>query len=294
MSLETIASSESHLDKLDSACDWFAINQGRANEYKRLLREFDQGGRTQEHILAFSESCEVVDLFEYWRNKVADYPGLEARLRAVVSKGPTLQEDENIAASGNRPRNDAFCFLVAGKLLSADIHVTAVEGFVAADEIFTANDADLTLWFRGQHINVECKRPQSANAFAKLAAKASKQLAHASRGGLDGLIAIDCSAAIRPGGTAFESDSAAAAERHISNLLESVFAGNDVRLERSVIGMLMFARVPGMTTVPARVPRISTFRRDSISSWLAIGNSTHTSGSGLLREIAVRMHRSAD
>lgn len=51
--------------RLAEACAWLRIDQGRAAEYGKLIREFFEGdARSTRHILAFGESCEVVDLFE--------------------------------------------------------------------------------------------------------------------------------------------------------------------------------------------------------------------------------------
>src|SRR5262245_3159597 len=79
-----------------------------------MIREFfEDDARSPRHILASGESCEVVDLFELWEPRAAEFPGLAERMRAVVGRGPLLREEENPGASTNRPRNDAFGYLVA-------------------------------------------------------------------------------------------------------------------------------------------------------------------------------------
>lgn len=101
-----------HVAQLAAACDWLGIDRGRAARYGELIRElFEDDARCREHILAFSESCEVVDLFELWEARVTEFPGLAERMRAVLRKGPLLREEENPAAPSNRPRNDAFGYL---------------------------------------------------------------------------------------------------------------------------------------------------------------------------------------
>ena len=69
-----------------------------------------------------------MDLFELWEHRATAFPGLAGNIRTVCSKGPLLREEENAAASSNRARNDAFGYLVAGRLLAAGVPVVAVDG----------------------------------------------------------------------------------------------------------------------------------------------------------------------
>ena len=92
-------------------------NGGRAARYSKLIQEFfEEDARSEQHILAIGESCEIVDLFELWEHRAIAFPGLAGKIRTVCSKGPLLREEENSAASSNRARNDAFGYLVAGRL----------------------------------------------------------------------------------------------------------------------------------------------------------------------------------
>ena len=53
-----------HLQSLQAACQWININRGRAAQDSKLVREFfAEGKRSREHILAYNESCEIIDIY---------------------------------------------------------------------------------------------------------------------------------------------------------------------------------------------------------------------------------------
>lgn len=141
--LEKRDTSANYLHKLKDACAWLNIEQGRAADYRRLLDEFDKGGRSDKHILAYYESREIVELFELWEKRVDEFPGLSDKIRDIYKKGPVLCENEIIKSSSNRSRNDAFCFLVAGKFLAAGISVVKVDG-IASRRVICDSKADFT------------------------------------------------------------------------------------------------------------------------------------------------------
>ena len=92
-----------HLPVLQKACDWMKIDTGRAAQYKELIRGFfENGGRSPEHILAFNESCEIRDIYDLWKDRIKDFPGLEERIRRAFSKGPVIREGERPDRSTNR------------------------------------------------------------------------------------------------------------------------------------------------------------------------------------------------
>jgi hypothetical protein len=72
-----------------------------------------------------------------------------------------LREGETTNASSNRPRNDAFCYLVAGKFLAADIPIVNVDGIFSCRFDGYETNADFTFAWKEKLITVECKRPQS-------------------------------------------------------------------------------------------------------------------------------------
>jgi hypothetical protein len=49
------------------ACKWLNINRGHSTQYSKLIREFfEEDKRSPEHILAYSESCEIMDIYDLW------------------------------------------------------------------------------------------------------------------------------------------------------------------------------------------------------------------------------------
>ena len=285
--------------RLAEACAWLGIDQGRAAEYGKLIREFfEDDARSTRHILAFGESCEVVDLFELWGPRAVEFPGLADRMRAVLGKGPLLREEENPSASTNRPRNDAFGYLVAGRLLAAGVPVVAVDGINGRDTS-CSSEADVTFRWKATLFDIECKRPRSDMALGVRTAEARAQIERPSREGRHGVIAIDCSVLVRPAGTLLESGSGAEAEGLISRMLETSIAPKiESRLTNSLLGFLLFARVPAMIRI-RRSPILSAsgepihdFWPDSISTWLVVSNAQYP-GSDTLRDLAGRLLKTA-
>ena len=258
----------------------------------RLLAEFDQARRlSDEHILAYYESCEIVELFELWEKRVDDFPGLRDKIRAVYEKGPVIRENEKIRASSNRPRNDAFCFLVAGKCSAADISVTTVDG-LASRRFLCESNVDFTFRWEESYINVECKRPQSKGQLLKLANKARKQI---TKLGGSGIIAIDCSVLYRPPGTVLETSALDDAEFRMSEWLETDIEPK-IRssLSSRILGFILFARVPAMTALRIVNSSGNFFRRrDIITSWLFVSNSG-CPNSEILRGIELRLRKQAE
>ena len=98
--------------QLAAACDWLEIDRGRAVRYQQLIEEFfEQDARSPQHFLAIGECGEIVRLFELWRHRVSNFPGLAGKIRAAVAKRPVLREEENPATLSNRARDDAFSYL---------------------------------------------------------------------------------------------------------------------------------------------------------------------------------------
>jgi hypothetical protein len=280
--------------KLAAACDWIGVEHGRATEYGKLITEFfEDKARSKQHILAIGESLEIVDLFELWQHRVSDFPGLAGKIKTVFKKGPLLREEEK-AQNSNRPRNDAFGYLVAGKLLAAGIPVVAVES-ITARTMTCASEADVTFQWNETLIDIECKRPRSYVALIERTKEAREQLERPNRGGRHGVIALDCSVLVRPEGYLVQSSAGERAERWISAELErSVASKVEAYLTSSILGFLFFARVPAMIRVhrspilDASGKPIDEFRPDTISSWLVNSNAQYA-GDDILRCIAERL-----
>jgi hypothetical protein len=283
------------IGRLVAACNWLGIERGRAARYSKLIREFfENDARSEQHILAIGESYEIVDLFELWEHRATAFPGLAGKIRTVCSKGPLLREEENSAASSNRARNDAFGYLVAGRLLAAGVPVVAVDGILMRDTI-CESEADVTLEWHGALIDIECKRPRSYVALEERTKEGREQLQRPCRGGRHGAIALDCSVLVRQAGTLLESGSGEVAERLISTKLQELATPKVVSyLTNSMLGFLFFARVPAMIRV-RRSPIVTAmgkpiydFRPDSISTWLIFSNAQYA-GLDILRGLADRL-----
>jgi hypothetical protein len=268
-----------HVAKLVAACNWLGIDRGRAAQYTKLVREFfEDNARSKHHILAYGESCEIVDLFELWEHRATAFPGLAEKIGTACNKGALLREEEKPAAASNRARNYAFAYLVAGKLLAAGVPVIAVDGVITRDVAYES-EADVTFRWDGTLIDIECKRPQSYATLVERTKEARHQIERPSRGGRHGAIALDCSVLIRPAGTLLNSDSEEAAASFISTKLEQACASKvESYLTPSIAGFLFFARVPVMSRV-GRSPIVTSlakpiydFRPDAISTMLVQPN----------------------
>ena len=279
------------VQQLNRASHWLDIEQGRTRTYMRLLEEFDQVPlRSCQHILAYYESCEIVELFELWENRVDQFPGLKAKLKAACRKGPIVTEDEKSSTSSNRPRNDMFVYLMAGKFLAARIPVITVDGICASFGI-TESTADFSFSWDALDIDVECKRINSPAQLLKRAKGARDQLLETGR---SGLVAIDCSVIARPPGTLLETDSLSRAEREMSEWLEyNIVPQLLASLTPRIFGFILVARTPAMTATGILGPDGQVCRRrDRISSILAVGNRS-CSDPAILQAIVQRLGKQA-
>ena len=273
MPLETQPMSE-YQKKLEDACTWLGINQGRPTEYVHLLDEPEQARRSNEQIMSYYESSEIVELFELWRERVATFPGLKDKIRKACQKGPVLSDDERKSSSKNRPRNDAFCFLVAGKFLAAGVPVVSVDGIVS-DNFVCESNADFTFRWEDVYFNVECKRLQSEAQFLKRAKEAEQQITQSGR---CGIIVMDCSALCRPAGTLLDTADPVETEIGLFERLETDIGPKILQsLSPAVLGFIVFLRIPAMTyTGTILTPMGKRYqRRDIILSWSIIADPDH-------------------
>ena len=81
------------LRELEQACDWLNIERGRARDYVRLLEEFHRRGRRPEHVLAYYEAYDIVELFELWDtdSRPAGPAGAFSSRSCVLSHGWQIQ-----------------------------------------------------------------------------------------------------------------------------------------------------------------------------------------------------------
>ena len=282
---------DTFVQQVTRASHWLNIENGRARAYVRLLEEFPHvPRRSREHILAYYESCDIVELLELWEDRIDQYPGLKAKLQTACKKGPIVTEDEKSSTSSNRPRNDVFVYLIAGKFLAASIPVSTVDG-ICSSSALTASTADFSFRWNTIDTNVECKRINSPAQLLKRAKDARDQILKTDR---SGIIAIDCSVIARPPDTLLETESPLQAEREMSRWLEyNIVPELQTALAPQILGFILFARIPAMTATGILDPSEQVYRRrDRISSILAVGNRS-CSDRTILQGIAQRLQTGA-
>lgn len=222
--------------------------------------------------MSYYESHAIVELSKLWRERVDAFPGLKDKIRRACQKGPVLSDDERKSSSNNRPRNDAFGFLVAGKFLAAGIPVVSVDGIASGDFTCQSN-ADFTFRWEDTYVNVECKRLQSEAQLLKRAKEAEKQI---TRSGRCGIIVMDCTALHRPTGHLLDNSNPYYTEFWLSKRLETDIGPEVLQsLSPAILGFILFVRIPAMTyTGTILRPSGERFqRRDVILSWLIIANA---------------------
>lgn len=272
--------------KLEQACEWLDIARGRARDYVCLIEEFERGEHGPKQLLAYREAYDIVELFQLWETEIDHFPGLKTKLKQACRKGPAMTDDEKTSNSGNQPRNDTFVYLMAGRFRSAGIPVGSVDGISAgAAEARSAEDFSIR-WDR-LDINVECKRPNSANGFKRLAKSAQKQINKRQR---RGIIAMDCSRLARPAGTVLEAESPREAYEMLDQGLENVGVWSLPNpMPSKVLGVILFARVPAMTAMRILDANEQAVRRsECITAMLVVGNR-YSSDQTVLRDIAQRL-----
>ena len=231
---------------------------GKSREYVSLFEEFGRGERRPEHILAYYEAYDIVELCELWGNDIGRFPGLKTRLEKACGKGPTMTDDEKTSNSSNKPRNDAFVYLMAGRFNKAGISVNTVDG-IRAGSGKSKSTEDFSIRWNGLDINIECKRPNSANGFEGLAKGAQKQIKRRRR---RGIIMMDCSRLVRPAYEAFEAESPNAAADELHRRLEKEVEPKVPRpMARKILGCVLFARIPAMTAIESLDANEQALRR---------------------------------
>jgi hypothetical protein len=86
----------------------------------------------------------MLSIFYSWSTTADTFSGLQRKIGYVFTKGTTLAEAEKAIANSNRPGNDGFVYIVAGKLVHASmVQVISVDGCVH------------------RHRNCPCSRPSS-------------------------------------------------------------------------------------------------------------------------------------
>ena len=90
------------------ALQWLGLEHGRVASYKKLLAEYYEGQRSNEHFFAFYQAMDVLNIVDSWKDTVGDFPGLQDKISVVFKKGPLLPESETASANSKRPRNNGL------------------------------------------------------------------------------------------------------------------------------------------------------------------------------------------
>jgi hypothetical protein len=164
-----------------------------------------------------------------------------------------------------------------------------VEGIRRVDFRGTSN-ADLTLEEDGDRIDVECKRPQTADALMPRMREARVQLEQPCREGRQGIIALDCSTIVRPPGSLLQY-TWTQPESGVSGLLQRLVPTFDAHLTPQILGLILGARVAAMwKSAPAPILNSQgeedfSYRPETILTWVVASNA-QAPGSDRLRGIA--------
>jgi hypothetical protein len=270
---------EQHIETLERARQWVGLDRGRTLEYPRLIREFhEQRVQDLAHLLAYNESCEITDIATLWEHHIDNYLGLKDKIREAFSRGPVVPENENPSTSSNKPRNDAFVYFLAGRLLAAGIDVITVDGIMKKNEP-GRNASDISIQVDGSLVNIQCKRPRSEQKLRRAVHDARKQLtASGARKNL-GIVALDCAVILRPPNTLLRTSSPEVASQFIADGLTNLYASKlDRKYQRHVLGFIMFARIPAVarrSTSPILSQQgqpFTYFTRESTCTFLVIAN----------------------
>jgi len=162
--------------------------------------------------------------------------------------------------------------------MTAGIQVAAVDGIVRKG-INCHTNADITFLWNGALIDVQCKRPQTEKALEERVREAYRQITKPKRQGRLGIIAVDCSAFIRPVGKLLGKGSGRDAEYFLSNCIaKQVIPKVKEMLRNPILGFILFARAPHMALiresplVSQRGEHFRYYRPESISTFLVINN----------------------
>jgi hypothetical protein len=245
---------EQQVARLEAACRDLGVERGRARELMRLLKEFlQEGKRSRNHYMAANESFEVTDIHELWRLRLPQFPGLGEAIRQCLSSGAVVPEDELPRTASNKPRNDAFVYWVAGRLLDAGVTVLAVDG-IGRGGGEPGGPCDVLIEWEGAKLAIECKRPYSPSGLGPCLRRAVSQIR---RRGVPGVATLDCSRVVRPmapEGTVLEAASPETAWARLADSLQGLLATVQRPSPRwGVLGLVLFARAPVMIVAASRI-----------------------------------------
>ena len=282
---------DEYLRHLDSACRWLSISDGRGLHYKRQLEKYrNVENLSNSELLTYFESFDLVELFRFWESRVQLYPNLKKEIRKVFMKGPEYRRNENPTNSNTHARNNTFPLLLAGRFLSAGIHVLQVDG-AYQQESTVCHNSDFTLSRFGSEINVECKRPFSMKKLVVRAKEARDQILDSPR---NGIVAIDCSRLVQKDDTVFDNSRENQAVDYALTFMErEILPELLVVFCTRVCGLILYCRIPAMTPIDKLNSMGEHFlRRDCAMSLLCVANNYYSVDYDLMHDIFKKLGES--
>lgn len=281
------------LERLDAALNWVELEHGRAATYRTLLVEYYEGQRSNAHFFAYYQAMEILHVYDFWEHEAEYFPGLKDKISFVFKKGTILSEDEDI--NSNRPRNDGFVYILAGKLLNgARVPILSVDGFrntrfstMDAGQIFSN---DIVILHQEDVIRIECKRPMNQNTLDENVAKAFEQITITGEGSL-GIIAVDTSKLIEQPGQYLDASTLDAGAEYLTDRVANLLKPLATQYpEPTLLGLIGYASLPLVSNVQSMIldsqgrPFETEGFRTVAASWVAIRNNNSPRG-GLVHEL---------
>lgn len=286
------------LGRLDEALLWVGLDHGRAATYRKLLIEYYEGLRSNAHFLAHFQAMEILGVYDGWAKEAECFPGLKDRISFVLKKGTILPEDEG--ANSNRPRNDGFVYILAGKLFhGSKVPILSVDGF-RNTRLFTSYPgksftSDIVFLHDEDAIRVECKRPMSRATLDENVAAAFTQITSTSS---SGIIAVDVSKLIDQPGQYLDAPTLDDGASYITNQIENVMRPLAFQFPQpSLIGMFGYAALPLVSTAKSIIldshgkPFEFEDFRTLAACWVAMQNRNSPKGN-LIYELQRNFERS--
>lgn len=275
------------LNRLDDALDWVGLEHGRAATYKTLLVEYYEGQRSNAHFFAYFQAMEIQSVYEAWVQEAEYFPGLKDKISFVFKKGTILSEDEGI--NSNRPRNDGFVYILAGKLLHGSrVPILSVDGFrnlrlssSHAGEVFTS---DIVFLHHEEVIRIECKRPMKKTTLDENVAEAFEQITSAGEGS-SGIIAVDISKLIEQPGQYLDASTLDNGANYVVDQIENILKPLAFQYPQpTLIGMFGYASLPLVSNVQSIIfdshgrPFEADGFRTAAVGWVAMQNKNSPKG----------------
>lgn len=239
------------LERLDAALRWIGLEHGRAATYKKLVAEYSEGQRSNDHFFSYHQSMEVLIIYDAWEQEAINFPGLKEKISYVLKKGAILSEDETI--SSNRPRNDGFVYILAGKLLhGSKVQIVSLDGCrnsglstVLPGKLFRN---DIVILVEGEPIAIECKRPMSLTTLGENVGKAFQQISYGENP--SGIIAVDVTKLIEQPGQYLDASTLDRGADYLTDEVEKILVPVAAQYPQpTLLGFIGYASVPLISNV---------------------------------------------